>query len=386
MFKELSLIELKDLSERDKNEYFKELSVHNERKAAEREARLETLEKSLRELKARGGRMSGAAPMSFADAISNAILEQTDNIGKLQKKDIKEFGFEVKAVGDMTFASNFSSADVSVSQVRPGIIGLPARPLHIRELLPMAPMNTRDFVYLKETGGEGAPTAVSEGSAKAQIDFDLEETTSPAQVIAGWVVISNQMLDDVASLRGFLANRLLEKLFVSEDAELLNGSGSTPHLSGINHAGNFTAYAGLATINIERLIEAIGQLAALSRNPSGIILSPSDYFALALHKGDGSGDYTLPPLVTVGQNGLIMVAGVPVMWTSEQAAGTFTIGDFINGCVLLNRQSPRIEFFVDAELAKVNKTLIRIEERVAFPIFGDDYFIKGDLNVSEGSV
>ena len=51
-------------------------------------------------------------------------------------------------------------------------------------------------------------------------------TNAPAQVIAGYVRISRQMLDDVPAMTSFLQARLLEKYLVAEDAQLLSGSGS----------------------------------------------------------------------------------------------------------------------------------------------------------------
>jgi HK97 family phage major capsid protein len=344
---------------------------------------IKELKAQLLELKARGGRQrSSAAPVSFKDAVMGSILEQKAKILALaaDPRGNNSFDFEVKAVADMTFPVNFSSANASTATIMPGIIAAPPRPMHIRALLPGGNMTGSHFVFVKEVSHDGDPAAVAEAGNKPQMDFNLTENSSPAQTIAAWLQISNQMLYDVDSLTTFLSNRLLERLYCIEDNQLLSGNGTSPNLLGINSAGNFTAATGAATIDVELLVQAIAQLAGLSRRPSGIILNPADYFALLISKASTSGLYNLPAVVNqTADGGGITIAGVPVVWTAEQAVGTYTVGDFMNGAQLLFRNSPRIEFFVDATLAKVNKTLIRIEERVAFSVFGSDYIIKGTL-------
>ena len=58
-------------------------------------------------------------------------------------------------------------------------------------------------------------------------------TDAPAQYIAGFVRISRQMLDDVPAMTSFLQARLLEKYLLAEDAQLLNGNGTAPNLTGL---------------------------------------------------------------------------------------------------------------------------------------------------------
>src|SRR6185437_11767115 len=117
----------------------------------------------------------------------------------------------------------------------------PPRPMHIRSLLASGNMTGNHFVFVKETGHDGDPAAVLEGGSKAQMDFNIAEVSTPAQVIAAYVIISEQMLNDVAGMSMFLSNRLLERLLVIEDNQLLSGNGTAPNLLGLNSAGNFTA-------------------------------------------------------------------------------------------------------------------------------------------------
>jgi hypothetical protein len=64
-------------------------------------------------------------------------------------------------------------------------------------------------------------------------------------------------------------------------------------------------------------------------------------------------------------------------------AGKFLTGDFAEGAMILMREPPVVEFFEqDGTNVRENKITVRVEERFAFPIFGNTYFIYGDLSGS----
>ncbi len=325
------------------------------------------------------------APESFNEVLQKALVEKTDDIAKLHRKEKKSVSLELKAVGDMTFANNFSTADVSTAFLNPTIIQLPKRKLHIRDLLTAGSMGTGStFNYVKEVAGEGSIATAAEGATKAQIDLDLAEVQLPAQWIAGFLKISRNMLDDVIGMSTFLNSRLPELLLRVEDAQLLNGNGTSPNLAGITHTGNFTApTSGGSTVDIEQLVEAIAQLEGYDREANGILLNPSDYYRIMLNKAAGSGEYDFPGLVTI-VNGQMYVGGVPVYRSTAATVDKFIVGDWAMGANLITREPVKIEIFEqDGTNVQQNKLTVRIEERVAFPVYGDNYFIYGDFgNVS----
>lgn len=324
-----------------------------------------------------------AETKSFNQYLGEAINEAADDIAKFERKEKKSLVIEMKAVGDMTVSANYTGGTTQLQSVRPGIIQNPARKLHVRDIpaLPKGSIGTGTvFNYLKENGaGEGAIAPTAETGTKPQIDLDLVEATANVEVIAGWLRISNKMLNNVPGLVSFLQARMLEKLLVVEDDQLINGNGTSPNIGGITKAGNFTAASGAATVDIEQLVQAISQLEELERTADGILLRPSDFWAIALMKASGSGEYDMPGIVTFA-DGQLRIAGVPVYRTTAMTADKFIVGDFGMGAMLLQRSAPRIEFFrEDGTNARENKVTVRIEEEIAFPIFGSDYFIYGDL-------
>jgi len=321
------------------------------------------------------------AQESFGSLLQKAITEKTDDIARMKEKKQKSISFELKAVGDMTFANNFSTANTSTAFVKPGIIELPKRKLHIRDLITGGAMGTSStFNYVKEVAGEGSIATVAEGATKPQFDLDLTEAQVPAQWIAGFLKISRNMLDDVTGMTTFLNSRLPELLLRVEDNQLLNGNGTSPNLSGITDSGNHTApTSGGSTIDVEQLVEAIAQLEGYDREANGILLHPSDYYKILLNKSGGSEEYDLPSLVTF-INGQLYVGGVPVFRSTAAALDKFIVGDWVMGANLITREPVKIEIFEqDGTNVQQNKLTVRIEERVAFPIYGDNYFIYGDF-------
>jgi HK97 family phage major capsid protein len=319
---------------------------------------------------------------SFNDYLKEAIEEKTDDFARFERKQQKNVIIEMKAVGDMALTTNYTGGTQFLAGTMPGIRANPNRKLHVRDIpeLPKGTTGGTRFDYLKENGaGEGAPTPVAEGGTKPQVDFDLIEASAPVETIAALMRITNKMLNNVQGLISFLQARLLERLLIVEDDQLINGNGTSPNISGITDTGNFTAASGAATVDIEQLVQAISQLEELARNPDAILLRPSDFWAMALTKAGGSGEYDLPGLVTF-DNGQLRIAGIPAYRTTAMTADKFIVGDFAMGAMLLQRSAPRIEFFrEDGTNVWTNKTTIRIEEEIAFPIFGSDYFIYGDF-------
>jgi HK97 family phage major capsid protein len=319
---------------------------------------------------------------SFNDHLAEAIMEKSDDIARMDRKEQKSVILEMKAVGDMTISANYTGGTALISNVRPGIIQNPNRKLHVRDIpaLPKGSTSGTRFDYLKENGaGEGAIAPVLETGTKAQIDLDLVEASAPVETIAGWLRISNKMLNNVPGLVSFLQARLLEKLLIVEDDQLLNGNGTSPNISGITDTGNFTAASGAATIDILQITQAISQLEELNRNPDAVLLRPSDFWAILSMTASGSGEFDLPGYVTFN-DGQMRIAGIPVYRTTAMTVDKFIVGDFAMGAMLLQRSAPRIELFrEDGTNVRENKVTVRVEEEIAFPIFGSDYFIYGDF-------
>ncbi len=63
--------------------------------------------------------------------------------------------------------------------------------------------------------------------------------------------------------------------------------------------------------------------------------------------------------------------------------GKYIVGDWQNGAQLLIQEGMRIEFFEqDSTNVRENKITVRIEETIAFPVYGNTFFIVGNTTAS----
>lgn len=338
------------------------------------------------------GQSDAAKPLpTFEQAVGIAVMEKTDEVNKFIRKESKSLIIELgafdpanmheKAVGDMT-TGNVTGGSRYGQQFAPNIIERPYRKVHVRDLLTVraaGPGNT--YTFMKENGaGEGAIAPTAETSTKPQIDKDLIEATVNFEVIAGWLRVTRKAMNNIPGFVGWLQRRLPEDLMRIEDAQILYGDGISPNLKGIGTAGNFTlantspSVPGLP----EKLIDALSQLEdGNERYASGIVIRPAAYYNFFKNKASGSGEYDLPRnFVYVG--GILYVSGVPVIPTTAVTAGDYFVGDWNEGAELLVQEGMRLEFFEqDGTNVRENKVTLRIEETVALPVYGADYFIKG---------
>lgn len=319
---------------------------------------------------------NGTEGKTFHEALPIAMKENADKLAGLKKGE--SLTVELK---DMTFGNAFTGAGASVTYVKPGIIELAKRKLHIRELLQGGGMgNKSTFDYVKEITGTGSIANAAEGTLKSQFGVALQETSVRAEWIAGFMIMSYNLLDDVEGMTTFLQSRLPEKLLRVEDTQILNGSGVQPNLLGIQSVGNYTAAAAAAVSRTETLINAISQLEVLDREANAVLLSPQDWYNLLLYKASTSGEYTQPVLITFA-NGQLSVAGVPVFKSTAQTQYDYLVGDWTMGANLITREPARVEFFrEDGTNVQKNNITVRIEERIALPVYGNDYFIYGTFD------
>ena len=329
------------------------------------------------EAKNNRSKMNQTESKGFSFALAEAIEKNADLIGKIAAGELKstKFALDTKTVGNMTEAANLTGS--IPRQYANQVYALPSRKVHMRSLIPVGSISTGLFTFPKETGGEGAPAAQVQGSSKAQVDFDITMTDAPAQFIAGYVKISRQMLDDVPAMTSFLQQRLLEKYLIAEDAQVLSGNGTAPNLTGILTVAE--AFSGAATVDVEQLVQAIAQIEATNYSATGILINPTDWASIVNTKNTNSA-YSLPASTVVTTNGSLSIAGVPVYQSTAIAADKFLVGDWAMGAQIMQRDAISVQFAeFDGNNFIENMITVRVEARIALPIYYSGAFVYGDF-------
>jgi len=338
----------------------------------------EHLDKMDIKLQKNGGRFSNDEK-SFNQNLEEALEEHADQIKSFGRSGGGNMKLQMKAAGDMSYASNFANGSQvpMTTEYRQGVLMQPDKTKYLREIIPGGQTDGSSIWYPKHTGGEGSPAPWKDGSgAKPIFDFDFDSANVPVEWIAGIVRVPRQMLDDVKWLKSFLQANMLKALYKAENNQIMNGTGVSPQLHGLMPQAE--EYDGNYTVFVEQLVDAAAQVGDNEHDANYVLLNNRDAVKIALNKATGSGEYDLPPGSVGYVNGQLTIAGLNVITlpSSQMAASSFLVGDF-SATQLITRLTPEIKFFdQNKDDVEKNMVTIRIEERIALATYFPNAFVK----------
>jgi HK97 family phage major capsid protein len=121
--------------------------------------------------------------------------------------------------------------------------------------------------------------------------------------------------------------------------------------------GLLTATGAPAALQYENILGAIATLSNAGAAPSGVVMSWSDWAAVAAHKGTDTFPFAgLTPDSYFG--------GIPVVITAGIAAGTALVGDFARSSAWARAGEIRIDTGIVNRSFVENKRVLRAESRV----------------------
>ena len=263
-------------------------------------------------------------------------------------------------------------------QQNQAIIGGDFKPLTIRQLFRAIPIASNMVNSLREASWTNDAAEVSQGAAKPESDITFEQYNVPITTVAHWIKVSNQLLADAPAVVAYIDTRLRDGLAQRIDAQLLNGNGTSPNLSGITDSGNFTAYtASSGDLLVDAINRAKYQLWAKGYMPDAVIVNPADWGAMErTREGAGTGMYLYGLPGTVAGNNPF---GVRIVLSSNMTTGKFAIGAFDMACALYNRQGATVEMgYINADFTN-NLVTIRAEERLGLGVEKPSAIYYGDI-------
>lgn len=250
---------------------------------------------------------------------------------------------------------------------RPGVIAGDFAPLTIRQVLRTIPVTSNMVNSLREASWTNDAAEVSQGAAKPESDITFEQYNVPITTVAHWIKISNQLLQDAPAVTAYINSRLREGLAQRIDAQLLNGNGTSPNLSGLTDTGNFTAYTPTSD---DLLVDAINRakytMWARGRAPDTVIVNPADWGAMErTREGAGTGAYLYGmPGAMAGMNPF----GLNIVLSNNMAQGSFIVAALSTSAVLYERVGAVIEAgFVNDDFQR-NLLTLRAEERLGLGV------------------
>lgn len=346
-------------------------SASNEAKSAV-QALSEKFEATVTEL---SQKMEGMKPQAAPVAESaGAEFIKSEQFRQLVAGDRQNARLEVKN----TVTSGSTTVFPAQNQ---GIISGDFKPLTIRQLLRAVPVSSNAVYSLREASWTNNAAEVSQGAAKAESALTMEQYNVTIQTVAHFIKVSNQLLQDAPAVMAYIDSRLRDGLAQRVDAQLLNGNGTSPNLSGITDSGNYTAYTATSD---DLLFDAINRakyaLWAKGYAPDAVIVNPADWGAAERTREQYSaGNYGM---YLNGVPGTIASAnpfGVRIVLSNNMTAGKFAIGAFDQSAVVYNRQGAVVEMgYVNSDFTN-NVVTLRAEERLALAVEKPSAIYYGDF-------
>ena len=317
--------EVASITEKAAKQYETRIEQINEEMVKANRTAAEALQQ-VQEAKAALGKVNAAAEAqtvgSYADhindiksEIANAILKGYGDIKEAVKN--KGVGFyaelNTKAVGTMTTGNNLTGS-VYTSYVDNPYMRAYVNP-HLRSVFNILPVSTGSVSFPRGNTpvGEGSFGKQTEGSDKAQVDYDVTVVNTALSFIAGYARVSRQMIDDLPFLQSYLQNSLIEDFQKAEDTYYLNAIASAA-----------TAGSTSGANTAEKFIDYVAQLGALNWTANLALTTHAGWANLLKTKPS---DYSVPGGVVIDNNGNVRIVGVPIIPHSLVTASKIYVMD-----------------------------------------------------------
>jgi HK97 family phage major capsid protein len=303
-------------------------------------------------------------------------------IGESPAVDLRNF--ELRATGDLTNTVAEGDAHGSSSLLpvgQPYLVDTRRRRLFIRDLVSVQQTTLSGIPYVRELNTVANATTAStvkETFEKPDAEVEFTPDFAPVQVIATTIPITTQILEDAATLVGYINGRLIYMLKYREEDEILRGNGVTPDLKGI------LSYSDVQTVTtnlddpIRAIADAIAKIELVDGYADGVAMNPADYWSMVTNRATSSGVLDVGAFSSAPTQ---YVWGLPVVRTNSMNSLQFVVGNFQMGATLFDRSQAGVRVFEQhADFAKKNMVLLRAEERVALAVNRPDFFVKGTLS------
>jgi HK97 family phage major capsid protein len=273
-----------------------------------------------------------------------------------------------------------SDATTVFADQRPGIIPGSFLPLTIRQIIPSINVTGNAVNSLKENAWTNSAAEVSQGTAKPESDLTFTNYDVAIRTVAHWIKVSKQLLDDAPAVASYIDIRLRDGLAQRIDAQLLNGDGTSPNLSGLTDSGNYTAFTADSSAT---LIDSINKckyvMWAGGNMADTVIVNPADWGAMErARESAGSGQYLYG---TPGSMAGVNPFGLQVVLSNNMTAGYFVMAAMRNSAMVYARQGATIEMgYVNTDFT-ANLVTIRAEERLGLGVDRPAGIYYGDFSL-----
>jgi HK97 family phage major capsid protein len=198
------------------------------------------------------------------------------------------------------------------------------RPM-VGDLVPTDATTVGTVKYMEETTFTNNAAGVAENAAKPESALAWTERTVPIEVIATYIPVTNQQLDDVPGIQGIINNRLSTMVSLKEEDYLLNGTGTPPQMTGFMVKAGTNSQARGSDSNVDAIFKGMQLVRTVGfAEPTGIVLHPTNWTSIRLMK-TADGIYIWGSPSEIGPE---RIFGKPVVVTTAMTENSGLTGDF----------------------------------------------------------
>ncbi|WP_419403762.1 phage major capsid protein [Stenotrophomonas rhizophila] len=303
-----------------------------------------------------------------------SLLSREKGSAEIEVKKEELSAMETKAV---------TSAGIVVPNFDPTIQPGMRQELRIRDLIPSISVTGQSYTYFRELLHTRGAGPVAKGSAKPQSNVTFEQKTDLVKKLAVWIPVTDETLDDVPQMYGYLQQLLRYDLKLEEEAQILKGDGLGNNLPGLmTDAIVFVDDLSRANdTSIDTVRRAIYQVRKQSKlSADATVMTELDWMNIELEK-DSQNRYLFANL-----QGFV----TPILWgrpvvasdSMDEGDGTTTGGEFLvanfqRGATIYDRMNFLFKVgMINDDFVK-NQRVLLVEERLGLAKRRREAFVKG---------
>ncbi|MEM9466810.1 MAG: phage major capsid protein [Actinomycetota bacterium] len=329
-----------------------------------------------------------------------ALLAELDPVLDVPPDYVVRGGFETEVVNQLTHRGQVLDAGAESPSRNPLVPALsvanmvtveptklpgishasPTGPLRFAaSLFPMRTVDADKFSFLRQNTRTNNAAPVAVGGLKPTSTYGTERITAPVTTIAHLSsAIARQWLEDEADLERFLTVEMVYGLMLAIDAQILNGDGVDPNLSGIFTTAGIqaqpfdtdaltTCRKALTKLQVNAGIDEVDRIA--------FVINPADWETVEFLAAQATYHPGTPPTDATKRQ----LWGARVVVSTEVAAGQALVGD-PNAAFIAARGPIQVAFSeaVDDDFAR-NQIRWRVEGRFGFGVTHPAAFVNVDL-------
>lgn len=249
----------------------------------------------------------------------------------------------------------------------PGFVEAATRPIQLLDIIPVFRTGFDTIKYMEETTRTHGAVEKDEGAAFAESTFVFTEKNSPVEKITDSLPVTDEQLEDVPMMSGYINGRLNFGIRQRLDGQSLVGNGTSPNLRGLKNTAGIQTQARGADPVPDAFFKAMTKIRLVGRTaPTHHVMHPTDWQGVRLLRTvDGVYIWGSP-----SEAGPERLWGLPVVQCDADAAGTGYTGSFLPAWVsMFERQGVDIQIGFTGTQFTEGKRTVRGAMRAALVYF-----------------